>query len=294
MLRLTHSAKLTAGVVAQSVRPLSTSAVALGKKKKDTDGAVNQPSYKELVIRREKERLREITQRKERAKFAQQMRKARDRLSHPLLMDFPLALRYIRAMEVGWPSDSTSIVVSWSIVAKKGTNGITGTVRLPKAIGSDTICVITSNEAQAQAAKEAGATLVGGEELIADLLSGKQPLDFNKCYATPEIIGKMGRLGRVLGPKGMMPSAKKGTVGPDVAEIIASTSGVMPFRESSGCLSIKVGDASFTDTEIVQNIAAASRAVREQIAKTRDTAKPSSLARTTLRSFHSPAITIDA
>lgn len=293
MLRLSQTAKLTAAV-SRNARPLSTSAAVLGKKKKEDAGATNQPSYKELVIRREKERLREISLRKERAKFAMQMRKARERLDHPLLMDFPLALRYIRALEVGWPSANTSIVVSWSIVAKKGTNGITGTVRLPKAIGSDTICVITSNETQAQAAREAGATLVGGEELIAALLSGEQDLNFNKCYATPEIIGKMGRLGRVLGPKGMMPSAKKGTVGPDVAQIIASTSGVMPFRESSGCLSIKVGDASFTDTEIVANIAAASRAVREQISKTRDTAKPSSLARTTMRSFHSPAITIDA
>ncbi|KAG5361603.1 54S ribosomal protein L1 [Yarrowia sp. C11] len=294
MLRLTHSARLVGGEAAQSVRALSTSAVALGKKKKETPGVVNQPSYKELVIRREKERLREIAQRQERAKYAQKMKKARERLSHPLLMDFPLALRYIRAMEVGWPSAATSIVMSWTVVGKKGTNGITGTVRLPKAIASDTICVITSNETQAQAAKDAGATLVGGEELIADLLSGKQALDFNKCYATPEIAGKMGRLGRVLGPKGMMPSAKKGTVGNDVVEMITQTSGVMPFRETAGCLSIKVGDASFTDSEIVANIAAASRAVREQIAKTRDTAKPSSLARTTLRSFHSPAFTVDA
>jgi large subunit ribosomal protein L1 len=134
---------------------------------------------------------------------------------------------------------------------------VRGTVNLPHGTGKTARVLVFAVGDKAEEAKAAGADHVGGDELIERIQGGW--LDFDAVVATPDLMGKVGRLGRVLGPRGLMPNPKTGTVTPDVAKAVTDIKGgKIEFRvDRHGNLHFIIGKASFPDTALVENYAAA-------------------------------------
>ena len=140
---------------------------------------------------------------------------------------------------------------------RKADQMVRGTVNLPHGTGKTARVLVFANGEKAEAAKAAGADFVGGDELIEKVAGGW--LDFDAVVATPDLMGKVGRLGKVLGPRGLMPNPKTGTVTMDVAKAVTDIKGgKIEFRvDKHANLHFIIGKASFDETALVENYAAA-------------------------------------
>jgi large subunit ribosomal protein L1 len=134
---------------------------------------------------------------------------------------------------------------------------VRGTVNLPNGTGKTARVLVFATGDRAEAAKAAGADFVGSDDLIDRIQGGF--LDFDAVVATPDLMGKVGRLGRVLGPRGLMPNPKTGTVTPDVARAVTEIKGgKIEFRvDRHGNLHFIIGKASFDKNALLENYAAA-------------------------------------
>ena len=140
---------------------------------------------------------------------------------------------------------------------RKADQMVRGTVNLPHGTGKTARVLVFATGDRAEAARAAGADIVGADELIDEVAKGR--LDFDAVVATPDLMGKVGRLGRVLGPRGLMPNPKTGTVTPDVAKAVNDIKGgKIEFRvDKHSNLHFIIGKVSFDDTKLVENYAAA-------------------------------------
>ncbi|MBO6950191.1 MAG: 50S ribosomal protein L1 [Rhodospirillales bacterium] len=140
---------------------------------------------------------------------------------------------------------------------------VRGTVSLPHGTGKSLKVAVFAKDAKADEAREAGAEFVGAEDLMEQIQGGM--MDFDRCIATPDMMGIVGRLGKVLGPKGLMPNPKLGTVTPDVAGAVkAAKAGQIEFRvEKMGIIHAGVGKASFSAEQLQENIAAFVGAIQQ-------------------------------
>ena len=138
---------------------------------------------------------------------------------------------------------------------------VRGVVNLPNGTGRNVRVAVFARDAKAEEAKAAGADIVGAEDLVAKVQGGE--IDFDRCIATPDMMPLVGRLGKVLGPRGMMPNPKVGTVTADVAAAVkASKGGAVEFRvEKAGIVHGGVGKASFDAGKIAENARAFADAV---------------------------------
>ncbi len=134
---------------------------------------------------------------------------------------------------------------------------VRGTVNLPHGTGKVARVLVFATGDRAEAARAAGADIVGSDELIAEVAGGR--LDFDAVVATPDLMGKVGRLGRVLGPRGLMPNPKTGTVTPDVVRAVTEIKGGrVEFRvDKNSNLHLIVGKTSFTTRQLAENYGAA-------------------------------------
>jgi len=140
---------------------------------------------------------------------------------------------------------------------RKADQMVRGTVNLPHGTGKTARVLVFATGDRAEAARSAGADHVGADELVEQVAGGW--LDFDAVVATPDMMGKVGRLGRVLGPRGLMPNPKTGTVTPDVAKAVSDIKGgKIEFRvDRHANLHFIVGKASFSEQQLAENYAAA-------------------------------------
>jgi large subunit ribosomal protein L1 len=142
---------------------------------------------------------------------------------------------------------------------RKADQMVRGTVNLPHGTGKTARVLVFATGDRAAAAEAAGADIVGSDELIAEIAKGDRLNEFDAVVATPDLMGKVGRLGRVLGPRGLMPNPKTGTVTPDVAKAVNEIKGgKIEFRvDRHGNLHFIIGKASFGEVQLAENYAAA-------------------------------------
>ncbi len=167
---------------------------------------------------------------------------------------------------------------------------VRGTVNLPNGTGKTARVLVFATGGRADEAREAGADYVGTDDLIERIQGGF--LDFDAVVATPDLMGKVGRLGRILGPRGLMPNPKTGTVTNDVAKAVSDIKGgKIEFRvDRHGNLHFVIGKASFSELALVQNYAAA---VDEVIRLKPAAAKGRYLRKATFATSMGPGIPVD-
>ena len=154
--------------------------------------------------------------------------------------------------------DSTiDVALCLGVDPKKADQAIRSTVNLPHGTGKTSRVLVFANGERADEARAAGADIVGGDELIDEVSKGR--LDFDAVVATPDLMGKVGRLGKVLGPRNLMPNPKTGTVTTDVTKAVKDIkSGIVEFRiDKNSNLHFIIGKASFTAQQLAENYAAA-------------------------------------
>jgi large subunit ribosomal protein L1 len=154
--------------------------------------------------------------------------------------------------------DSTvDVAMRLGVDPRKADQMVRGTVNLPHGTGKTARVLVFASGDKAEEARAAGADVVGSDELI-DKVNGGW-LDFDAVVATPDMMGKVGRLGRVLGPRGLMPNPKTGTVTPDVTKAVSDIKGgKIEFRvDRHANLHFIIGKASFPTTQLIENYAAA-------------------------------------
>ena len=167
---------------------------------------------------------------------------------------------------------------------------VRGVVSLPKGTGKSVRVAVFARGDKADEAREAGADLVGAEELAESVQGGT--IDFDRCVATPDMMAVVGRLGKILGPRGLMPNPKLGTVTQDVSEAVrAAKGGQVEFRvEKAGIVHAGIGKASFAEDDIKENI----RALADAIVKAKPSgAKGTYVKRVALSSSMGPGIKLD-
>ena len=167
---------------------------------------------------------------------------------------------------------------------------VRGVVNLPNGTGRTVRVAVFAKGAKADEAKAAGADIVGAEDLVETVSSGK--IDFDRCIATPDMMPLVGRLGKVLGPRGLMPNPKVGTVTVDVAEAVKDVKGgAVEFRvEKAGIVQAGVGKASFTPRRIADNV----RAFVDAVTKAKPAgAKGTYIKKVALSSTMGPGLKLD-
>jgi large subunit ribosomal protein L1 len=168
------------------------------------------------------------------------------------------AIRLAKAGAGSTKFDQTvDVAMRLGVDPRKADQMVRGTVNLPHGTGKTARVLVFASGDKAEEARAAGADHVGGDDLIERINGGW--LDFDAVVATPDMMGKVGRLGRVLGPRGLMPNPKTGTVTPDVTKAVGDIKGgKIEFRvDRHANLHFIVGKASFSETALVENYAAA-------------------------------------
>ena len=167
---------------------------------------------------------------------------------------------------------------------------VRGVVELPNGTGRTVRVAVFAKGDKAEEAKKAGADIVGAEDLVETVQKGE--IDFDRCIATPDMMGLVGRLGKVLGPRGLMPNPRVGTVTPDVAAAVASAKGgAVEFRvEKAGIVHAGVGKASFDAKALEENI----RAFTSAVSKAKPSgAKGTYLKKIAISSTMGPGVKVD-
>jgi large subunit ribosomal protein L1 len=159
--------------------------------------------------------------------------------------------------------ETVEIAMNLGVDPRHADQMVRGVVTLPNGTGRTQRVAVFARGAKADEAKAAGADVVGAEDLVAEVQGGK--IEFDRCIATPDLMPLVGRLGKVLGPRGLMPNPKVGTVTMDVANAVkGAKGGSVEFRvEKAGIVHAGVGKASFPAEKLVENIKAFADAVQK-------------------------------
>ena len=159
--------------------------------------------------------------------------------------------------------ETVEVAMNLGVDPRHADQMVRGVVNLPNGTGKTVRVAVFAKDAKAEEARKAGADVVGAEDLVAEVTAGK--LDFDRVIATPDMMPLVGRLGKILGPRNLMPNPKVGTVTPDVAAAVkAAKGGAVEFRvEKAGIIQAGVGKASFTEAALLENIRAFTDAVQK-------------------------------
>ncbi|GAA2672896.1 50S ribosomal protein L1 [Streptomyces aculeolatus] len=185
---------------------------------------------------------------------------------------------------------TVEVAMRLGIDPRKADQMVRGTVNLPHGTGKTARVLVFATGDRAAAAEAAGADIVGADELIDEVQKGR--LDFDAVVATPDLMGKVGRLGRVLGPRGLMPNPKTGTVTPDVAKAVTEIKGgKIEFRtDKHSNLHFIIGKTSFDEQKLVENYSAA---LEEVLRLKPSAAKGRYIKKATITTTMGPGIPVD-
>ena len=149
--------------------------------------------------------------------------------------------------------ETIDICMNLNIDPKNGEQNVRGTINLPKGLGKKVRVCVFANESKLQEAKDAGADIVGGDELVEKVENGF--IDFDRCISTPDMMSKVGKLGKVLGPRNLMPNPKLGSVTNDIKKaVIDAKAGEIEYKNSDTLVQAGIAKSSFQREEIKKNI----------------------------------------
>ena len=197
------------------------------------------------------------------AKTGKRLTKAYEGVDPAIAQPLEEAVKLIKGRASAKFDETVEIAMNLGVDPRHADQMVRGVVTLPNGTGRSQRVAVFARGAKADEAKAAGADIVGAEELVTEVQGGK--IYFDRCIATPDLMPLVGRLGKVLGPRGMMPNPKVGTVTMDVAAAVrGAKGGSVEFRvEKAGIVQAGVGKASFSAEQLVANIRAFADAVNK-------------------------------
>ena len=190
------------------------------------------------------------------AKMGKRLKTSRDSIDP--LKDYPLedAVKSLKLNASAKFDETIEVAMNLGIDPRHSDQQVRGVVQLPHGTGKSVRVAVFAKGDKADEAKAAGADIVGAEDLAERVQAGE--MDFDRCVATPDMMAIVGRLGKILGPRGLMPNPKLGTVTPDVATAVkGAKGGEVQFRaEKAGVIHAGVGKASFDEAQLADNVRA--------------------------------------
>jgi large subunit ribosomal protein L1 len=224
------------------------------------------------------------------AKFGKRTTAARASFEGKATLSISEAVSLVKANAVSKFDETIDIAMNLGVDPRHADQMVRGVVGLPNGTGKTMRVAVFARDAKADEAKAAGADIVGAEDLMEIVQGGT--IDFDRCIATPDMMGVVGRLGKVLGPRNLMPNPRVGTVTMDVKSAVeAAKGGEVQFKvEKAGVIHAGVGKASFSEDKLAENVQAFVNAVRK--AKP-EGAKGSYIKKIVLSSTMGPAVTLD-
>ena len=187
------------------------------------------------------------------AKAGKRITKAREGIDREKLYALTDALNLLKERATAKFDETIEVAMNLGVDPRHADQMVRGVVNLPNGTGRTVRVAVFARGDKAEQAKAAGAEIVGAEDLLDSIQAGN--FDFDRVIATPDMMGLVGRLGKVLGPKGLMPNPKLGTVTPNVAEAVkAAKGGQIEFRvEKAGIIHAGLGKSSFSDADLRKN-----------------------------------------
>jgi large subunit ribosomal protein L1 len=222
--------------------------------------------------------------------IGKRVRKAREGIDRIKLYPVTEAVKLVRERATTKFDETVEIAMNLGVDPKHADQMVRGVVNLPNGTGRNLRVAVFARGAKADEATAAGADIVGAEDLVASVQGGT--IAFDRCIATPDMMPLVGRLGKVLGPRGLMPNPKVGTVTMDITGAVkASKGGAVEFRvEKAGIVQGSVGKASFPQEKLIENIVAFVDAVAK--AKPQG-AKGTYIQRVAISSTMGPGVKVD-
>ncbi len=222
--------------------------------------------------------------------IAKRVRSTREGIDRTKLYPLSDAVKLIKERATAKFDETIEVAMNLGVDPRHADQMVRGVCNLPNGSGRTVRVAVFARGNKADEAKAAGADIVGAEDLVERINAGQ--IDFDRCIATPDMMGLVGRLGKVLGPRGLMPNPRVGTVTPDVAGAVkAAKGGAIEFRvEKAGIVHAGVGKASFDADKLAENI----RAFADAVAKAKPTgAKGTYIQRIAISSTMGPGVKID-
>ncbi|GAK46768.1 50S ribosomal protein L1 [Tepidicaulis marinus] len=224
------------------------------------------------------------------AKIGKRLQKVREGIDRKKLYNLDEAVKLVKERAISKFDETIEVAINLGVDPRHADQMVRGVCQLPNGSGRSVRVAVFAKDKKAEEAKAAGADIVGADDLAEQIQNGQ--IDFDRCIATPDMMPLVGRLGKVLGPRGLMPNPKVGTVTPDVAEAVkAAKGGAVEFRvEKAGIVHAGIGKASFTEEQLSGNI----RAVVDAVQKAKPAgAKGTYLKRIALSSTMGPGVKVE-
>lgn len=224
------------------------------------------------------------------AKLGKRTRAAREAVAGKENITVEEAVALVKANASAKFDETVEIAVNLGVDPRHADQMVRGKVTLPGGTGKEIRVAVFARGDKADEAKAAGADIVGAEDLMESIQGGK--IDFDRCIATPDMMPIVGRLGKILGPRNLMPNPKVGTVTPDVkAAVESAKGGEVQFKvEKAGVIHAGIGKASFDEGKLVANI----RAFVDAVARAKPSgAKGTYMQKVSLSSTMGPGVSID-
>ena len=225
------------------------------------------------------------------AHTSKKMKQMRENLDRSREYDLASAIEIVQQAATHRNFDETvELALNLGVDPRHADQIVRGMVELPHGTGRSVRVAVFARGDKAEEARQAGADLVGAEDLVERVQNGDMP--FERCIATPDMMPLVGKLGKILGPRGLMPNPKLGTVTQDVKSAIESAKGgAVEFRvEKNGVVQARVGKASFTQTQLAEN----AHALGDAVARAKPSgAKGTYIKKATLSSTMGPGVKVN-